>query len=197
MYRAVRRIIRDASPHPGDPRDQAPLGRSASRGQERVVRERPIPNRRTFRKGWVGVSRLLAKARHDQPTAGRRGLRGQENCKPANIVGWPTRNVPAVSPRRLTPVEGPVLKPPIRGNVFRSQPDPISVTRQLPGNHVASPATAGRLAWAVPGHVGQTGRSSRWSHNHPGRAGKPRTGRRARGITVRGGMTYEGARPDE
>ena len=186
MYRAVRRIIRDAPPHPGDPRDQASLGRSASRGQERVVRERPIPNRRTFRKGWVGVSRLLAKARHDQPTAGRRGLRGQENCKPANIVGWPTRNVPAVSPRRLTEVEGPVLKPPIRGNVFRSQPDPISVTRQLPGNHVASPATAGRLAWAVPGHVGQTGRSSRWSHDHPGRAGKPRTGQRARGITVRG-----------
>jgi hypothetical protein len=33
--------------------------------------------------------------------------------------------------------------------------------------------------------VGQTGRSSRWSNVHPGSVGKPRAGRRARGIAVK------------
>jgi hypothetical protein len=36
-------------------------------------------------------------------------------------------------------VEGSVLKPSIGGNVFGNQPDPIKVTRQLPGNYVTSP----------------------------------------------------------
>jgi integrase len=40
--------------HPGDPADQAAPGRSASRGHERVVRERPTPKRRTFRKDEQG-----------------------------------------------------------------------------------------------------------------------------------------------
>jgi len=36
--------------------------------------------------------------------------------------------------------KNPVLKLPVRENVFRSQPNPIPVTRQLPRNHLSLPA---------------------------------------------------------
>ena len=43
--------------------------------------------------------------------------------------------------------------------------------------------------------MGQTGRSSRWSHVHPGNMGEPCTGRRARDIAVQQDKTYKGVRP--
>jgi hypothetical protein len=49
---------------------------------------------------------------------------------------------------RRTRLSGPCL-----GNVFGSQPDPIPVIRQLPGNHLDPPLRR-RLAWAVSGRGG-------------------------------------------
>ena len=90
--------------------------------------------------------------------------------------------------------KNPVLKLSVRENVFGSQPAPNPVTRQLPRNHLTFPAEGD-----VPGthrvQVGQTGRSSRWSNDHPGSMGKPCTGRRARDIAVQNSNTYEGDRP--
>ena len=37
-------------------------------------------------------------------------------------------------------MKNPVLKLPVRENVFGSQPNPIPVTRQLPRNHLSLPA---------------------------------------------------------
>lgn len=91
-------------------------------------------------------------------------------------------------------VKNPVLKLSVRENVFGSQPAPNPVTRQLPRNHLTFPAK-GDVSGTQRVQVGQTGRSSRWSNVHPGRMGKPYTGRRARDIAVQNGNTYEGDRP--
>ena len=37
-------------------------------------------------------------------------------------------------------MKNPVLKLPVRENVFGSQPNPVPVTRQLPRNHLSLPA---------------------------------------------------------
>ena len=81
----------------------------------------------------------------------------------------------------LADTKNPVLKLPVRENVFGSQPNPIPVTRQLPRNHLSLPVK-GRRAWDATGQMGQTGRSSRWSYVHSGNMGKPCAGRRARDL---------------
>jgi hypothetical protein len=80
-------------------------------------------------------------------------------------------------------MKNPVLRLPVRENVFGSQPHPIPVTRQLPRNHPSLPVQ-GRRAWGATGRVRQTGRSSRWSDVHLGNTGKPCTGRRTRDIAI-------------
>ena len=92
--------------------------------------------------------------------------------------------------RALADAKDPVLKLSVRENVFRSQPAPIPVTRQLPENHRAFPEK-GDVLGTHRAPVGQTGRSSRWSNDHPGSAGKPHVGRRARGNVVQHGWHTE------
>ena len=78
--------------------------------------------------------------------------------------------------------------------MFGNQPDPIPVTRQLPGNHLIH---LEREDWLGQHRiqVGQTDRSSRWDHVHPGSVGKPRT--RAKGQRHSRPIedTYGGVRP--
>jgi len=49
-------VGRDEHSHPGGSGRQEAPGWSASRGQERVVRRRPISKRQTFRSEWKGLA---------------------------------------------------------------------------------------------------------------------------------------------